>query len=215
MKTDIRSQLSLYLVLGGAPNQHGKTALEIAEAALRGGVTMLQWREKNAPLSEVLEIGRAVRALCRLHHVPFIVNDRVDVARLLEADGVHLGQEDLPLAAARTLLGEQAIIGISTGTFSEAQAAKAAGANYLGVGAVFATATKADAGAPIGTSLITTIAQQLALPQVGIGGINEWNAPSVYAAGADGVAVVSAITGVADVYEATRRLQQVARQFRD
>jgi thiamine-phosphate pyrophosphorylase len=212
MKTDIRKQLSLYLVLGGAPNRYGQTATEIAEAALRGGITMLQWREKKAPLAEVLETGRAIRDLCHTYRVPFIVNDRIDVAMLLGADGVHLGQEDIPLGEARKLLGDQAIIGISTGTFAEAQAAQAGGADYVGVGAIFATATKADAGEPIGTDLLTAIAQHLALPQVGIGGIQETNAASVYAAGADGIAVVSAITETTDVFAATRRLQQVARQ---
>lgn len=200
--------MELYLVMNGRPNRHGLRAVEIAEAALAGGVTMLQYREKQLPIRELLDVGRELRRLCRQSAVPFLVNDRVDLAMLLDADGVHLGQEDMPLVEARRLLGSERIIGISTGTFAEAELAASGGADYVGVGAIFATATKSDAGEPIGTALLSRIAAELQVPQVGIGGIDAGNAAQVMRAGAQGVAVVSAITEASDVFSAAQQLKR-------
>ena len=210
MKWDLRKQLALYLVLGGAPNRHGLSALEIARSALAGGVSVVQWRDKTHPLKQALPVAARIREACRQHGVPFIVNDRIDLAMLLDADGVHLGQDDVPLREARRLLGDGRLIGISVGTFEEALEASADGADYLGVGAVFATATKQDAGAPIGTALLARIATELSVPQVGIGGIQASNAAEVMGAGAQGVAVVSAITDAADVTGAAQSLRAIA-----
>ncbi|PZE22884.1 thiamine phosphate synthase [Paenibacillus xerothermodurans] len=171
-----------------------RTALQMAQEALAGGVTMLQLREKHAQLKQVMEQGKQLRDLCREFSVPFIVNDRIDVALLLDADGVHVGQDDLPGLAARRLLGDDKIIGISAGTMEEAEWAMENGADYLGVGPIFSTSTKPDAGEAIGTGLIRDIAARWDVPLVGIGGINHNNASQVIAAGAHGVAVVSAIT---------------------
>jgi thiamine-phosphate pyrophosphorylase len=203
------AQLSLYLVMSGRANRYNCSAVEIAEQALAGGVTILQYREKQLPMSEMLAIGKQLRALCQRAGVPFIVNDRIDVALLLAADGVHLGQEDIPLLEARKLLGQERIIGISTGTFAEAVEAERTGANYVGVGAIFATTTKKDAGEPIGTTLIHNIDAQLTIPQVGIGGIDISNAQQVMRAGAEGIAVVSAISEARDVRFAAQELKNL------
>jgi thiamine-phosphate pyrophosphorylase len=202
----IQQYLSVYLVMGLDGNG-GRSALETAAAALEGGITMLQLREKNAPLSRILDEGRQIRELCRRYHVPFLVNDRVDVALLLDADGVHVGQDDLPGTAARQLLGDQRIVGISAGTDEEAEKAMSEGADYLGVGSIYATRSKKDAGEPIGTSLISRIKAKWDVPVVGIGGIDQDNAAEVIGAGADGVAVISAIVGQNDPREAAARLR--------
>jgi thiamine-phosphate pyrophosphorylase len=212
MKWDLRKQLALYLVLGGAPNQHGRSAIEIARSALAGGVSVVQWRDKTHPLKQALPVAARIRDACRQHGVPFIVNDRIDLAMLLDADGVHLGQDDVPLREARRLLGSERLIGISVGTFEEALEAAEHGADYLGVGAIFATATKQDAGAPIGTALLARIAAELPVAQVGIGGIQASNAAEVLRAGAHGVAVVSAITEAADVQQAAQTLRAITNR---
>jgi thiamine-phosphate pyrophosphorylase len=201
----IKQRLAVYLVLG-LEDGGGKDAVQIARSALEGGITLLQLREKNAPLPQLLEVGGEIRDLCREYHVPFIVNDRIDVAMLLDADGVHVGQEDIPCRLARRLLGSDKLIGVSASTLEEARMAAQDGADYIGVGAIYATATKGDAGEPIGTSLITEIAELLQIPQVGIGGIRLDNAAAVIEAGADGIAVVSAITQSGDPAAAARKL---------
>lgn len=192
-RDQIIKDLQLYLVMGLEGYEH-LTALQLAREAIAGGVTMIQLREKNAPLRQVLTQGAQLRELCRELGVPFFVNDRVDVAILLDADGVHVGQDDIPGMAARKLLGDDKIIGISAGTIEEAEWAMENGADYLGVGPIYSTATKQDAGEAIGTALISAISQRWTVPVVGIGGINTENAAVIIEAGAHGVAVVSAIT---------------------
>lgn len=207
-RSDVRRYLSVYLVMDLSGHE-GKSALDIARAALDGGVRMIQLREKKAPLARVIEEGKTLRELCLEYGVPFLVNDRVDVALALDADGVHVGQDDLPGSEARKLLGQDKIIGISAGTMAEAEWAMAQGADYLGVGAVYSTLTKGDAGAPIGTGLISEIKQRWPhISMVGIGGIDASNAASVIQAGADGVAVVSAIVRQSDPCSAVRQLKQ-------
>lgn len=205
-QTEIRKLLRLYLVMG-LDLAEGKTPLEIAAAAINGGVTVIQLREKHAPLKDVLKGGAELRALCRDRNIPFIVNDRVDVALLLDADGVHVGQDDIPGLEARRLLGPRKIVGISAGTSEEAEWAVRHGADYLGIGPVYATATKADAGEAIGTGLLADVAQTYGLPTVGIGGIGPANAKLVAEAGADGIAVVSSITRQGNPEEAARALR--------
>lgn len=190
---EVRDALKLYLVMS-LDGYAGRTALQIAAEAIEGGVTVLQLREKDRPWRDVLPEARQIRELCRTKGIPFIVNDRVDVAMLLDADGVHVGQDDLPGREARQLLGPDKLLGISAGTLEEARWAVEQGADYLGVGAIYNTATKADAGAGIGTGLLAELKRAYGLPMVGIGGISPANAAEVVGAGADGVAVVSAIT---------------------
>ncbi|MFC7156288.1 thiamine phosphate synthase [Halomarina halobia] len=190
----------------------GRTTPEVVAAALDGGATFVQLREKGRPARERYEVGLRVRELTAEAGVPFVVNDRVDLALALDADGVHLGDEDLPVSVARDLLGPEAIVGRSASSVGEARAAREAGADYLGVGAVFATGSKdvAPEDAEIGLERVREIAEAVDLPLVGIGGVTAGNAADVLAAGADGVAVISAITGATDVREATRALADEA-----
>jgi thiamine-phosphate pyrophosphorylase len=195
-------------VITDARHARGRSHQEIAEAAIRGGATAVQLRMKEEPARLVLDVARAIVPLCRAAGVAFIVNDRLDVAMLAGADGVHVGQDDLPPADARTLMGPQALIGVSAATVEEAIAAERAGADYLGVGAVYGTATKSDAGAPIGLGRVTEIRRAVRLPLVGIGGICAENAAAVIRAGAFGVAVITAVALADDMAGAVRQLRE-------
>lgn len=202
---------SLY-VLTDAKLSRGRSHEQIVAAALRGGATVIQYREKHATTRRMIEEAMRLRDLCRAFNVPLIINDRVDVALAIEADGVHVGPDDMPVALARQLLGRDKIVGASAGTVEEARAAIADGADYLGVGAIFATTTKADAGAPIGLEGLQHIARVSTVPIVGIAGINASNAASVIRAGAHGIAVISAIVSADDVERATRELKTIIEQ---
>jgi thiamine-phosphate diphosphorylase len=195
-------------VITDSNNARGRSHYEIAEAAVRGGATAVQLRMKHEPARIILEEARRIAALCLAAGVTFIVNDRVDVTLASGAAGAHVGQDDLPAEAARRLLGPGPLLGVSAATEEEAEAAWRVGADYLGVGAVFATGTKADAGAPVGVSRIEAIRRAVPLPVVGIGGITADNAAAVIRAGAAGVAVITAVTLADDMVEATRRLRE-------
>ncbi|MED0678305.1 thiamine phosphate synthase [Aneurinibacillus thermoaerophilus] len=207
-----QERLGVYLVLG-IDNAGGCSALETVRLAIEGGVDVVQLREKKAPLRRVLEVGRKMRELCREHDVLFVVNDRVDVAMLLDADGVHVGQDDLPAGEARKLIGDHMFIGVSASSVAEARWAIEQGADYLGVGAIYATGSKADAGDPVTPALIGEIRKFSALPIVGIGGITAENCAEVMEQGANGVAVISAIVGQPDPKQATVRLKQAVAPF--
>ena len=199
--------LRLYVVLDPAV-AGDRSVVEIARLALAGGATILQLRDKRSPDRDVLAAATAIAGLCRAAGVPFIMNDRVDIAWASGADGVHLGHDDLPPGMARSLLGEQAIIGMSAGNSAELQAVLPARPAYVGVGPMYATRTKHDAGAPVGPAMIRTLrAAAPDMPLVGIGGITADNAAAVLAAGAAGIAVVSAVVGAEDVAAATRALR--------
>ena len=200
-------KLGLYLVTDERLSR-GRATAEIVRAAIRGGIDAVQLRGKDLPAREQLAIGRELRAITRDAGVLFIVNDRVDLALALAADGVHVGQDDLPAEIVRRLVGPEMIIGVSAATIPEALAARAAGADYLGVGAIYGTATKLDAGAATGSALLGTIAGAVDLPLVAIGGINATNVAEVIAAGAAGAAVVSAIIAADDPEAAARELQR-------
>jgi thiamine-phosphate pyrophosphorylase len=186
----------------------GRSHREIADAAIRGGATAVQLRMKEEPTRLLLDAARAIAPLCRAAGVAFLVNDRVDVAMIAGADGVHVGQDDLPPAEVRALMGPRALIGVSAATIEEAIAAERAGADYLGVGAVYATASKSDAGAPVGLTRLTEIRRAVVLPVVGIGGITADNAAAVVRAGAQGVAVITAVTLADDMVAAVQRLRR-------
>lgn len=203
----LRRQLQLYLVMD-LESYNGRTAIQIAGEAIAGGVTMIQLREKTRPLREVMPLAGQLRELCRARGVPFIVNDRVDLALLLDADGVHVGQDDLPAQEVRRLM-PGVTIGVSAGSPEEARWALEQKADYLGIGPVYATATKADAGEAIGLELIASLASGSGIPMVGIGGIHTGNAGHVVQAGADGVAVVSAITRSSDPSQAAASLKTI------
>jgi thiamine-phosphate pyrophosphorylase len=186
----------------------GRTPAEIAEQAIAGGADAIQFRDKEASGRAFLEAARPVREICRQAGVAFIVNDRIDVALAIDADGAHVGQDDMPAAEARRLLGPERVLGVSAATVVEAAAAAADGADYLGVGPVFeARGTKPDAGRPIGVEGVAAIAAAIKLPVLAIGGIHVGNAAGVFRAGAAGIAVISAVVGAPNVAEAVRGLR--------
>ena len=178
---------------------------DLAGRLLRGGARALQLRLKHAAAGVLLECARAVAPLCRAAGVPFIVNDRLDVALLCGADGVHLGQEDLPLAVARRL-APGLLVGVSTHELDQARAAAAAGADYLGFGPVFATATKERADPVVGLGGLRAACAAVAVPVVAIGGLSAATAGAAIAAGAAAVAVIGAVVGAADVEAAAREV---------
>ena len=186
--------------------------LAIARAALDGGAAILQLRDKGSSLSRLLETARELRRLTRATRALFIINDRVDVALAANADGVHLGPDDLPVAVARRLLGPHRLVGASCGDVAEAQKAERAGADYIGAGAIFGTNTKHDAGAAIGLATLRAITMATSLPVAAIGGVNRDNIAATIAAGASLACVVSAVAGAGDAAAmsgATRALVRV------
>ena len=178
----------------------------MVSAAIYSGVTLVQLRDKNVDARPMLALGRRLLALLRPAGIGLIVNDRIDVAQVLDADGVHIGQRDLPYPEARRLLGPVKIIGVSVGTEPEAREAAGWDVDYVGVGPVYATATKPDAGIALGVGETARLARISCHRAVAIGGIDSANAAPLYAAGLEGVAVVSAICSAPDPRAATRRL---------
>ncbi|MGE5189812.1 MAG: thiamine phosphate synthase [Gemmatimonadota bacterium] len=188
----------------------GRSHVEIAEAAIRGGADVIQLRDKTAAGRRLHDVALELRRITREAGVPLIVNDRLDVALAAGADGVHVGREDLPAAAARRILGPGMILGVSAETVDDAVAAERDGADYLGVGPVFeARGSKADAAEPLGLDLIARVRQACRLPIVAIGGIDTGNARQVRDAGADAAAVISAVVSADDIAGATRRLKRL------
>ncbi|MEA3375167.1 MAG: thiamine phosphate synthase [Chloroflexota bacterium] len=201
---------SLYVITDrGAAG--GRPLTDVVRAVLAGGATVIQLREKHAGAREIIEVGQALHRITREASIPLIVNDRVDIALALEAEGVHVGQDDMPAALARDLMGPDRILGVSAGTVEEALQAEGDGADYLGVGDIYGTPTKPDAGVPIGIQRLRGIAEAVSIPVVGIGGINADNATAVIEAGAAGVAVISAVVGATDPEAAARQLRQIVR----
>jgi len=188
----------------------GRSHLQIAEAAILGGADVLQLRDKESSGGRLFRVALQLRKLTREAKIPLIVNDRLDIALAVDADGVHLGQADLPASVARRIMGSGRILGVSAETVAEAVAAEKDGADYLGVGPVFeARGTKPDAGDPRGLELIAEIRRHCRLPIVAIGGIDAENARKVLEAGADAAAVISAIAAADDIVEAARRLKGI------
>ena len=188
---------SLYLVTDRVLSR-GRSNLEVIRAALRGGVTVVQLREKEAATKEFFQQGLRIRDYLRQQDIPLIINDRIDIALALEADGVHLGQDDMPVGIARRILGSDKIIGASVFTVDEAMAAEAMGADYLGLSPIFVSETKPELVAQVGLEGIAPIKKSVRIPVVGIGAMNQTNAYEAIKAGLDGVAVVSAICAQED-----------------
>src|SRR5260370_18263925 len=187
----------------------GRDTLTVATAALDGGATVIQLRDKKATTRTLVEEGLALRALTRKRGALLIVNDRIDVALAIEADGVHIGQDDdMPVALARKLLGPDRLLPVSAGNLEEARVAVAGGADYLGVGPIYATKTKADAGEPIGLPLLTELASRYSTPLIAIGSIKAKNAAAVLRAGAMGIAVIRAVVSAEDIVAATHALRE-------
>jgi len=209
------SQWRVYLVTQESLSA-GRSTEAIVDAAIAGGVDAVQLREKGTSARDRYELGRLLRERTAEAGVDLIVNDRADVAAAVDADGVHVGGSDLPVEAARNVVGSDAVVGRSVSTVAAAEAAADAGADYLGVGSVYATSSKdvPDEEAAIGVDRVAAIADAVEVPVVGIGGIDADNADDVAAAGATGVAVISAITGTGDPEAATRTLREVVTDAR-
>ena len=197
----------LYLVTDRSLSR-GRPTVEIVRAAVAGGVTCVQLREKNCGTREFLEEARAVRVATREWGVPLILNDRVDIAMAAGADGVHLGQQDMPISDARRLGPPSWIIGVSAESVEDAVRAEREGADYVGASPVFATPTKTDHAAPLGLDGLRLLRAAVKLPLVAIGGIHAGNARETVRAGADGLAVVSAIVAADDPRAAAEILRR-------
>ncbi|MGH2460640.1 MAG: thiamine phosphate synthase [Chloroflexota bacterium] len=206
-RAELARQLKVYVVTDNRAAR-GRPLVDLVAAALEGGATAIQLREKALNALDQVALGRELRRLTDAAGALLIVNDRADIACVLEADGVHLGQDDLPVAAARKILGPDAIIGGSAGNLDELTTSLAAGVDYLGVGPMYPTGSKDDAGPAIGPAGLAEIRRRTELPIVGIGAVGADNVGPVIAAGADGVAVISAVIGADDPKAAARRLRQ-------
>lgn len=202
---------SIYLVTDDGCLQ-GRALIDCVREALEGGVTLVQYRAKTASSAEMYAEALQLKALCDSFKVPLIINDRLDIAMAVGAAGVHLGQDDLPCAAASKILGEDYIIGVSAHNPAEAKAALQSGADYLGCGAVFGTATKADVK-KLGTEGLAAICKDKGLPVVGIGGVTADNYREVRAAGADGAAIVSGILAQPDIRATVEAIARVSQEF--
>jgi thiamine-phosphate pyrophosphorylase len=202
---------SLYLVTDRGLAR-GRTTLEIVKAAVHGGATVVQLREKDCSTRELIEQAFSIKEFLKDHGVPLIINDRLDVAQAVKADGVHLGQSDMPLGFAKQILGNAMVIGISAESIEDAIEAEKGGADYLGVSPIYATPTKTDTAPALGLEGLKKIRRTVKLPLVGIGGLSKENAAEVIRSGADGVAVVSAIVAADDPETAARELRHAIKR---
>lgn len=208
-----RDKLLLYAVTDRSWLKGESLAAQV-EKAILGGATIIQLREKQLDPRDFLAEARTIQEICHAHHVPLIINDSVEIAAASQADGVHLGQGDRDPREARSALGPKAIIGVSAHNPQEARAALAAGADYLGAGAVFPTGTKQDVTA-LKPETLREICQVVPIPVVAIGGINRQNAPQLSGLGVAGLAVVSAIFAQPDIRAAAAAMRDLALQVRD
>ena len=203
-REELRERLAVYFVAD--PEQAPANFLAIVDQALAGGVTSLQLRAKSMSAYEMYDLAVVLRDRCRAAGVLFFVNDRVDVGIACDADGVHVGMSDLPLPQTRRIVGRRMIVGFSPLAMPDVVGARALGADYVGLGPVFGTASKADAQPELGLMALSQQVAAARVPAVGIGGITVANAGSVIRAGADGVAVISAIQGAENPRQATESL---------
>ena len=206
----LRGRLALIVVTD--PNCGGRRVLDVARAALQGGAPSVQLRWKDGSAREMVELARALAEETRRAGALLFVNDRVDVALAAGADGAHVGQDDLPVAAAQRIAPPRFLLGVSAETAELARAAERDGAAYVGVGPVYATASKADAGDAVGTGRIAEIAAAVRIPVVGIGGIDAGNAAPVARAGAAGVAVIGAVMRAPEPEAAAREILRRVRE---
>lgn len=210
---DLRAALSVYFIMGS--NNCLKDPAEVLKEAIAGGITLFQFREKGVGAltgSEKFALAQELQTICLEHQIPFIVNDDIELALAIDADGVHIGQEDEVVKTVREKIGDKRILGVSVHSTEEAMSAISAGADYFGIGPVFPTKTKADAKPSSGTTLIEKLRKEgCEIPIVGIGGITTENARSVVDAGADGVSVITAISQAESPLEAARALRNGVR----
>ena len=209
---EIRKGMLLYAVTDQSWLKEGQTLLSVCEDVLSNGATFLQIREKDLDADSFEAEAARLKALCAQYKVPYVVNDSVEIAMAIDADGVHVGQSDIKGRDIRSMIGKDKILGISAGTIEEAIAAEKAGADYIGVGAVFATGTKKNAR-NLSVEALKKIVSAVSIPVVAIGGINSKNLMELCGSGVDGVAVVSAIFAAEDPGEATAQLLELAREM--
>lgn len=203
----------LYVIIGG-PLRGTRSYTDLTRAAVEEGTRLIQLREKGLQARELIGIAREMKEVCHEHGALLIVNDRVDVAVEADADGVHVGQEDISPETAREMLGPEKIVGVSVDNLAEAETAAAAGADYLGLGPVYATLTKDCGVLPCGPSLVEEVASRVDLPVFGIGGITPENALPVLKAGAAGVAVISSFMAAPDPRKAVKAFLEVFEAFK-
>lgn len=211
-KDEIRQSMLLYAVTDRSWLKEGQTLLSVCEDVLQHGATFLQIREKDLDAASFQEEAAQLKQLCGRYKVPYVVNDSVEIAIAIDADGVHVGQSDIKGRDIRSMIGADKILGISAGTVAEAVAAEQAGADYIGVGAVFGTSTKKDAR-NLTVEKLKEITGAVSIPVVAIGGINSKNLMELAGSGVDGVAVVSAIFAAEDPGQATALLLAQAREM--
>lgn len=204
----MKNALKLYLVTD-RPLSLGRPIEEIVSEAVAGGVTMVQLREKDCPTGEFVVLARRLKALLAPLGVPLVINDRVDVALAVDADGVHIGQSDMPYEDARRLLGRDKIIGLSVENFSDLERANSLDVDYVGISPVYGTPTKSDTAEPFGLEGLRRAVAMSAHPTVAIGGMNAQTIGEVMAAGTDGVAVVSAICSAPSPRKAAQELLHI------
>jgi len=189
----------------------GRDIFQAVEDAIKGGVTLVQLREKDVSSLDFYNIALKMTDIARHYNVPLIINDRLDIALAVDADGLHIGQEDIPIEVARRLLGKSKILGYSVSSVEEAIHGQKNGANYLGAGPVYPTGSKADANAPIGIHGLKKIKESVNIPVVGIGGINITNINEVKSSGIDGISIISGILGKSDIKAASKDLKNTWR----
>lgn len=204
---------SLYAILDLSQSK-GRLLTSILRDLLQGGALLIQLRAKEMASNEFFQLARETRQLCRAAGCLFIVNDRVDIALACQADGVHLGQKDLPLDVARRLMGREKIIGISTHDLVQAQEAERGGADYIGFGPIFGTTTKDTGYSARGLAMLREIRSAVKIPIVAIGGITEHNTTQVWGAGADAAAIISDLMGAEDVAGKVRRVLALSSEKR-
>jgi len=201
----MKNALKLYLVTNRSLSL-GRPLEEVVSQAIAGGVTMVQLREKEMPTGEFVELARGLKRLLQPHGVPLIINDRVDIALAVDADGVHIGQSDMAYADVRKLVGKDKIVGLSVETLKEVELANQLDVDYIGISPVFATPTKTDTAAPFGIDGLREAVKLSLHPTVAIGGMNKTTAQAVMETGCDGIAVVSAISSAIDPAAAAAEL---------
>ena len=211
-KDEIRKSMLLYAVTDRTWLKPGETLADVCKDVLENGATFLQIREKDLQASAFEMEAQALQALCAKHHVPFVVNDSVEIALAIDADGVHVGQSDIKGRDIRAMIGNKKILGISAGTVDEAILAQKAGADYIGVGAVFGTSTKKNAR-NLSIEKLREISASVAIPVVAIGGINASNLMELAGSHVDGIAVVSAIFAAENPGEATANLLKLSGEM--
>lgn len=207
-----KKDLLLYAVTDRRWLADGETLYQVVERAIDGGVTFVQLREKGLAKDLFLEEAREIKKLCNARKIPFVINDSVDIALAMDADGVHVGQSDMEAGDVREKLGPDKIIGVSAQTVEQAKLAEAHGADYLGVGAVFATGSKDDA-VEVGPQTLRDICQAVSIPVIAIGGISKENVSQLTGSGICGIAVISAIFAQKDVKAASKKLHDLTAEM--